>query len=399
MRIYAMDSLAEADATRCSRDLQRHLPMWEGETLAHACAMAVELKDTKLIGALTRSLERGIEGGKVQRRPEWNALEQLGGRPVAETLEVQVEQPGDRATRQAALDLLASIVGEDQLKARLQRDDAPDAWLADLKWWVGAFGAAPRGDMEMRWVQYLHQPRQAAMVARALERHRQLVGSGSRGEGAADYQAAPRFIHTLAYVDDATAGKTRPQLIASLKARLGVRQIINRVPEYPGSLDDVDGALDVQEKKLSRGDLLEIGLLLNAFDDSTVRAQIMRQGLDDLADTTSEHGGLLALEDFEHPRLRATLYPSLFSVNNFEYISGEKLLLETANGLAQYHFHFQQMYNEARAGPGVGDLLYARNMRCNCVVITSISPGKMDIDYYTPAGAVVDLGVYDGGHS
>jgi hypothetical protein len=46
------------------------------------------------------------------------------------------------------------------------------------------------------------------------------------------------------------------------------------------------------------------------------------------------------------------------------------------------------------AGAGARDFKFAANMRCNCVVITSVGTREINVDFYTPNGAVIDLGVY-----
>ena len=87
-------------------------------------------------------------------------------------------------------------------------------------------------------------------------------------------------------------------------------------------------------------------------------------------------------------------YAALIATSDLQYIPSNDLFRDTPKSLAQYHFHFQQIHNEGRAGPGEGDLNYARRLRVNCVVITSTNDHEINLDYYTPNGAVVDLGVY-----
>jgi hypothetical protein len=391
MRIYALDQLADADPARAGHALMLYLPRFEGEVLAHATAMAATLGDQRLIDPLIRSLARWDGQGALEARPETKTLEQLATRPLIDTLFDRLAQSKDRSLRSDALDLLAVIGPVDSLKARIAALSPPaspsDPWLADLRWWIATFDTLPSGEAEMRWVQFLHRPEQAPLVNRALERHRRL-------REASDYHVAPRFIHVLAYADDAAVQATRIQLLATIKQQLGERRIVDRVPENSGSPDDQHTALDAQESKLSRGDLLAIHLLLRGLADRRILEELHRQGLADMSDTATEQGGLLSFQNVDRPALWAIPYPPLFASNDFQYLTGDKLLLETAAGVAQYHFHFQQVRNEARAGPGTGDLAYAHTTRCNCVVITSIGPGTMDIDFYTPEGAVVDLGVY-----
>jgi len=56
--------------------------------------------------------------------------------------------------------------------------------------------------------------------------------------------------------------------------------------------------------------------------------------------------------------------------------------------------HFQKAGNAEHAGPGVGDLEFARVTRTSCIVFTSIDDRSFDVDYYNHEGAVVDLGIY-----
>ncbi len=391
MRIYALDQLATADAERAVHGLSLGLPGFEGELLADGCDWAMRLKDKQLIDALVRSMERGLElprdEGALRGRPEWRALEKLGEGDVKETLYGKVEHSEDPGLRVAALDLLEAIEPEAAIKERLLKMDHGDAWLEDLRWWVDAFDALPTGAMEMEWIHYLRQPAQAEMVARALRRHEEIKGQS-------DYVAAPRFVYVLANANAAAVAMSREGLITGLKQRLAMLRHAHRVPEYPHARDDVDDTLDGEAKNLSRADLLAINLLLTGLADRGTIAELERQGLADIADVTTEHGGLVTMPDEEHARLAFVLYPPLFALNNFEYVSSDQLLLETARGIAEYHFHFQEVHNEVRAGPGTGDLGYSRRMRCNCVVITSTDVGELNVDYYTPGDAVVDLGVY-----
>ncbi|MCA9283506.1 MAG: hypothetical protein KDA30_15890, partial [Phycisphaerales bacterium] len=60
-----------------------------------------------------------------------------------------------------------------------------------------------------------------------------------------------------------------------------------------------------------------------------------------------------------------------------------------------FHFHASDYANRRYAGPSDGDLEYAKRQgRCG-LVYTFVSPNKMNADYYTPDGAVVDLGAVE----
>ena len=82
-------------------------------------------------------------------------------------------------------------------------------------------------------------------------------------------------------------------------------------------------------------------------------AELQRQGIDDMRDTTTEHGGLLLVRG--GGKMEARLYPPLFADNDFDYVTGDKLLRETVTGLAEYHFSFFSRFTTTSArGPECG---------------------------------------------
>jgi hypothetical protein len=45
------------------------------------------------------------------------------------------------------------------------------------------------------------------------------------------------------------------------------------------------------------------------------------------------------------------------------------------------------------AGPSDGDILYAADSGRTCLVFTSVASDTLNVDLYTPNGAVIDLGM------
>src|SRR4051812_41030511 len=86
--------------------------------------------------------------------------------------------------------------------------------------------------------------------------------------------------------------------------------------------------------------------------------EFLRQGQNDMSDATTEHGGLLAFQNVLRPTLFITPYPPAYANGDFEYNTDDKLLRQMPLGVALYHFHFQQVHNQERAGPGEGDLRF-----------------------------------------
>ena len=389
MRIYALDALVQADPVRAGQAVILYLPQlknegpeWEG-VLAHACAVCVQLGDDRAVESLIRSMLRIDLASEAtwHARPEWAAIETLGGRPVPETLYLVVGQSRDRSARVAALDILQQIMPSNAIIQRIRSMPGDDLWLTDLRWWLSEFETLPMGDTESSWMEYLHRPEQAALVERAVNHDRSLR------KQAPDYVFAPLFATVLAYTDESTIGMSRDALLADLHSSLAA------VP-HPEIKDGHDETLTGNESRLTRGDLLALRMLLHGLGETRVINELLRQGLDDLSDTTTAHGGLLTMGRLDAPALIATSYPPLEGDGDDDYRPSDTLIQRTVSGIALYHFNFQQIHNTDRAQPNERDLRLLRTLRYNGLLITSDTTRTMDYVYYTPAGAVVDLGVY-----
>ncbi|HEY4329269.1 MAG TPA: hypothetical protein VGN88_06005, partial [Phycisphaerae bacterium] len=384
MQIHAMDGLEEADSSRLVVALKIFLSRAREEALARACDLAVRAGDEGLLPALTRSLARGEAEGDEERelrqRPEWHAIEKLFGKPVREAL---WEMLHDSSGRVAALAVLARVETEGGLVKELDAMGATeDKWLDSVRWWAGAFGTVPYGEYETDAVVSLHLPENEGLMARALAKYRTIAEGG-------DSWMAPRFVEVLAEVDDAGMGMSRAALLADLRQRLSGIGHMRREPSSPGAMDDNPETLAFNEKRLSRGDLLMVRMLLRLLPGKI--AEFGREADADRADVTTEHGGLLKVEQGELiivPRAPA------MAESDVVYETSGRTIREAATGVALYHFHAQRVDNSERAGPSLGDMIFSKETRVNCVVITSVGKGQLDFDYYTPAGAVIDLGVY-----
>ncbi|MGN6367934.1 MAG: hypothetical protein ACTHN5_06700 [Phycisphaerae bacterium] len=397
MRIYALDQLADANPARAGHALDLYLPRFEGPVLDHACQLAAALGDARLTAPLTRSLARIARPAyqkqppdEFHHRPEWSAIQKLAGKEPPDAFYDLIADATNPDVRIAALDILQALQPPETIAGAINKMDRHDPWLDDLRWYLALFNTPPVGANENAWMRYLHRPEFAPLIDRAAQRHRLLQKPSS-----VPYLFAPRFIAVLAYAGDADISADPQALREKIETRLAGLKHIKRPPQYAHARDDIDETLDANQAKLSRCDYLAIDLLLDALQNPATIAEFNRQGLDDLSDTSTEHGGLLSLQNINAPRLMITPYAPFYASNDFQYIASDKLLEETVKGIAQYHFHFQQIHNEERAGPGTGDLDYVRAQHCNAVVITSIDTRKINIDYYTPDGAVIDLGVYE----
>jgi len=462
MRSYALDQIRAADARRAGRVLRQNLPRMEDwGVLEHACGMVVELGDKSCVEALVVSLARPAKRFGRRERPEAVAMEKVMGMELevvlgrvmmggdesqisdlkylksqnaesqdfksqisdfkvqnsefnarssefrAQSSEVKVRSSTRSMSvvaRVAAMDVLGELRGEGCVKGLLWAARAAggrDEFVGLMTWWVGLFGTLPVGMQEVEWVRELRKPGNAELVKLMAAGHERLKGEK-------DYVFAPRFVGLLGHhplretpsLIGWKADPTRAELVGEIRGKLAGLKHVKREASYAGAGDDVDESLEGNEGKLSRCDLLAIRELLGALERTEFRREVMRLGLEDRADGTSEHGGLMGwkLEDGSW-KLELRIYPPGMVGNDVAYMSSDELLRETLLGLAEFHFHFQEARNERNAGPGMGDLKYVREMRCNGVVFTSVKGPNggdgFDVDYYTPGGSVVDLGVWE----
>ncbi|HVT80266.1 MAG TPA: hypothetical protein VHM90_06370, partial [Phycisphaerae bacterium] len=184
---------------------------------------------------------------------------------------------------------------------------------------------------------------------------------------------------------------SRPELLAQIQSRLAQLKHIRREPSSPGGVDDRSETLADANPRLLRTDLLKIRLLLAALANADAITQILEAGRADRRDPSTEFGGALAIAS---NRLRLTVIPPMFTGNDMEYIASDRAMAAATESLAMFHMHFARADSSEDAGPSAGDLRFAATHDLTCVVFTSLSESSFDVDYYTPGGAVVDLGIY-----
>ncbi len=119
-------------------------------------------------------------------------------------------------------------------------------------------------------------------------------------------------------------------------------------------------------------------------------AALFKEADRDLADTRSEHGGLLRWNE-QNEVIFEAIAPVSRS-HDGTYLPPESLFVKLRDGLAHVHFHAQKHANGAYAGPGRGDLIFSENNRVNAVVFTFVDENTLNADAFFPGKIVVDLG-------
>lgn len=199
---------------------------------------------------------------------------------------------------------------------------------------------------------------------------------------------------------------SRQDLLAEVKRRLESRKTHRRYADQQSNRKPSRQDLDTWQSKLLWGDLLSLLVIDDALAEPKVRAQLFQQQKLDFEDKQTEYGGVIDYgggatekswsgeERTTAPDWRARLYPPR-SAQRFaddRFIASTDMMIAADRALAIYHFHSQRYRNEEYAGPSDGDLEFTTTSGRSCIVLTSIHEGTLNVDYYQPNGAIIDLG-------
>lgn len=183
------------------------------------------------------------------------------------------------------------------------------------------------------------------------------------------------------------------QLYAQLESRLADRKTYRRSATEPGEVKTRSERLPDWKRTLSWGDLLAILVIDEAVRQQGVPAALFSQAAMDKDDRTAEYGGLLRAEP--NGTFAVVLYPPRPGTrkSDTEFVASSDMFAQGDHSIAHYHFHAQDSRNSAYAGPSRGDLQYAARFGRTCLVFTWVSTRSLNVDVFTPEGAVIDLGV------
>ncbi|MEI8197471.1 MAG: hypothetical protein WCI73_16365, partial [Phycisphaerae bacterium] len=374
LRRYALAQLTQDAPNRLEQTLYLHLPAIPDDSIDDACRHVAKLlpASPRLADALILRLDARPSPLPLAQRPEATtllaggtparnagvspAVEHTDTRPyesasLTSILQSRLLHSRDRAARVAAIHLLTQSTDLPTAGGLiLQLSPAPDdSLLRDIQHWYRDFHTLPQVEQEAIWLQQMYLPAQDSLMKQAL--------ASFHAAGLAELP--PRLLAALAHTDSTAATLSRQDLAAQISLRLRSLRHQRRTPQYQGAPDDYDESLDANLPKLTHADLLAILQLLHALEQPGFRGEILRLGLEDRADTTTEHGGWITWAAPEEsppqsPALWPVIVPPLQTGNDQAYIASDRLLDRAWTALAIFHFHFQEASNAPNAGPGMG---------------------------------------------
>lgn len=352
---------------------------------------------TSVTPALVRSWSRPAPDPPDAERPERKALMKMHpDRPVEDVVfDVFAGRSGGAALRDRdridAWGLLQRIDAGGARTRELLSGAAPpggdgeaDALIADLRAGAASFGCVPRTGEQLQWLRDLRRDEHAAFW-RECEGVFASLGPEQREGFELRHLAAVRWAANRRS-DWLAAG--REALLARLREALE-----NSKKHYrSGSGSTANELLRTWEPKLAWGDALLMLIALEIRDDPAVAGALFAQAEADRKDTSTEHGGVFDTD----PSGRFISYPfaprATQRLGDHQFSASEDMLKAGAAALFHYHLHVQTPNNGEYAGPSGQDLAYARQFGRSCLVFTSVRENILNVDYYQPGGATVDLG-------
>lgn len=367
---------------------------------------------TGLKPSLVRALATPVPRVEDLDRPEAAALRSLGGgQPLnnvvfdvfVEPLN-DVELGGQRAERvatirrEAAWDLLARLDptgGQrmDLVRARLASGSDEPA-LAAVVATTDTFGVIPVTGDELSWAVSLHDGSNASNQAWWRETSAAVARLSPQARAGLRMRHL-EAIRWTAQHEPSRLSKTLAELISEASARVAGRSVYQRSADSGMFGRNPSERLDRNARGLVWGDALALLAVDDALQDPGVRASLYGQAESDRADETTEYGGALELIGAGREYIAAPYLPRpMQREHDRKYVPPVELVRQTERALAHYHFHVQDLRNEAFAGPGEGDLIYAARSGRTCLVLTSVDrDGTLNVDYFQPNGLIVDLGL------
>ena len=396
-RIEGLAYLLHIDHDLLVTTLRRRLPrVTNHEWLRTLCEFVADEELVELDEALVSSWGRPWSGNLPDvERPEYLALLRLHGEGGPEDIVwktfLAATRPSQNGLRFRCWDLLHRLDQRDHLielvSAASSADQSAHPLLQPLHAAAVSFGTVPWNREEVLWIHKLVEPERESFWASA-----QMATSGLS-------PARRKALEIRDIPVVAAVAKHRPELLAASKGQLytQIDQKLSGQRHYreqdsgfvPGK--EIEHYLSSHRERLTWGDLLAISMAMDALEMSQVRQHLFNFADRDLADETTEYGGILDLD--ENGRFNVREFPPRMRVHDRRFEAPQDMFDAGYTGLFHFHYHVQKHRNGTHAGPGSGDMDYAENTRANCLVFTFVDENTMNVDFYRHDEVLVDLGV------
>ena len=246
----------------------------------------------------------------------------------------------------------------------------------------------PETGQQLEWVQRLTQPQHAAFWSTA---------AGAIANLTPDQRKGLALRHLGALVWSARQSPERLALspeaaIDSIGIRLKGQTAYRRAS---GNTSRYDETMRSAKKLMVWGDALSVMAAMDAMDQNAVIGAFFTQADTDRGDTSTEYGG--AIDGLTDGAMVARLFPPRPTerLGDRQFVASHDLIAASDESIFHYHFHAAAAANTDYAGPSEADIKYATEYGRSCLVVTTLTADRINIDWYCGTSAVLDLGAVD----
>ena len=392
-REAAFDRLAVVDEEGLKRTCRQHLPrLGAREWLERLCQLITDRGWADLSPALVSSWARPIGFIDDAERQEYQALVRLHGEEnVVEVIfEILIEsnQPYQQGLRSRCWELLHRLGHRDRLVDLLARHavGADDPMLADLQAAAIELGIIPRNHEEILWLRKLREPQRAEFWSQAAAIVPGLADSRRR-----ELELRDLPILVAASIHDPwLLEASKDDLYQRVSAHILSSRLHIDADRFRGNPGTYAQRLREHRDALTWGDLAAMLLAVRAMQVPQVVAHLFDYAERDRQDRSCEYGGVLTLD--RQGRFEILEFPPRFRLHDNRFDAPQRMLDAGYAAVFHFHNHAQRHRNQQYAGPHIGDLNYADNLRANCLVFTFVNEDTMNVDFYRHSRVIVDLG-------
>ncbi len=397
LRREAWDRLATGDPAGLKEALALSLPKmeafeWRREVCERIAAAGWDDMTPTLVRALAVPLPLWIP--KLEDRPEYIAIMALHGDRVSDVLYDLFlgADPIKESNLRARCWELLILTGQRQRLAQLLADDSKatsDTLVIDLRASARDLGIMPANREEILWIRSLRTPPYRAFWKEA-------VAAVAKMPDATRATLSPKDVPVVvaaARHQPSLLGASREDLLRELSAALSGPDTKRYTATFEGYGTKAAETIGAHAESLTWGDLAAISLLRQGLQVPQVRAHLFDFADRDLADRTTEYGGIVRLDP--EGRFEVVEYPPRVRGSDVRFEASQEMFDAGYVGLTHFHYHAQAYENHRYCGPHLGDFTYADATGVNGLVLTFVSRDRMNADYYRRGRVVVDLGVVE----
>lgn len=325
-------------------------------------------------------------------RVEYQALVELYGPDgvIDAVFEMLVEsnKPYQQGLRTRCWQLLDRLGQDDRLVELLETlpAESDDLMLVDLRAAVMDLGILPRTREEILWLRKLRQPAYSVFWSQAAAAVGALPESRRRELELRDIP----IVVAASVHDPWLLGAGKDELYEHIYLHVRASRVHVDTGRFDGFPGDYPQRLFEHRDELTWGDLAAMIQAVRCVQVPQVADHLFDYAERDRQDRRTEYGGVIRLDGRD--RFEILEFAPLFKRRDNEFIASQAMMDAAYTAVFHFHFHAQKHSNGRHAGPGVGDLNYADNVRANCLVLTFINDDTLNVDFYRHGRVIVDLG-------